>query len=400
MSTSPPTILQVIPRLEEGGAERTTIEIAEALVKAGARALVATQGGRLEGALEDAGGEIVRLPVASKNPARIWLNAGRLAEIVTREQVSLIHARSRAPAWSAYWAAQRLQLPFVTTYHGAYAEAGPLKRMYNSVMANGDRVIANSQFTAGLIRTRYGIAPEKLAIIYRGIDPARFDPTAIAPARLANLRTRWGLKDGDRVVLMVARLSKLKGQHVVIEAARLMRQRGALDGLVIVLAGGSGNKAEYADKLRALVAEAGLESHIRLPGPLDDVPAGYALAELGLCASIEPEGFGRTSVEAAAMACPVIVSDIGGLPETIVSAPAAQITGWRVLPGDAAALAQALSMALRLPAAERLAIGQRGRQLVTRRFLAGDLKRHTLQVYDGLLGTSLVKTDGKLPIHS
>ena len=151
MFTSRPAILQVIPRLEEGGAERTTIEIAEALVKAGARALVASEGGRLEQVLAEVGGELVRLPLASKAPHRIWLNAGGIAELAAREGVGLIHARSRAPAWSAYWATQRLQLPFVTTYHGAYAERGGLKRRYNSVMAKGDRVIANSEFTAGLI---------------------------------------------------------------------------------------------------------------------------------------------------------------------------------------------------------------------------------------------------------
>ena len=194
---------------------------------------------------------------------------------------------------------------------------------------------------------------------------------------------------------MVARLSALKGQRVVIEAARLMRQQGGLDGVVIVLAGGSGNKADYAETLRAAVAEAGLAAHIKLPGPLDDVPAGYALAEIGLCTSVEPEGFGRGSVEAAAMGCPVIVSDIGGLPETIVSPPASGITGWRVPPGDSRALADALGAALRLPASERLAMGQRGRAFVTGRFTLAELTRQTLAVYDGLLGTGLAAR--KLP---
>ena len=394
MKNAPPTILQVIPRLEEGGAERTTIEIAEALVKAGARALVASEGGRLEGALREAGGELVRLPVASKNAATVWLNAGRIAGLARRENVGLIHARSRAPGWSAYWAAQRLTLPFVTTYHGAYAESGPVKRWYNSVMAKGDRVIANSEFTANLIRDRYGVPPERLVVIYRGIDPARFDPAAVSPERKAALRGQWGVQADDRVVLMVARLSELKGQRIVIEAARLLRERGALAGVVFVLAGGSGNKAEYAETLRARIAEVGLSAHLRLPGPLDDVPAGYGLAVLGLCASIEPEGFGRTSVEAAAMGCPVIVSDIGGLPETIIAAPAPGFTGWRVPPGDAPALADALALALHLPQDARTAIGQRGRARVMGRFLAGDLQQATLRVYDGLLGTNLAVTRG------
>ena len=381
MKTARLTILQVIPRLDEGGAERTTVEIAEALVKAGARALVASAGGRLEAALREAGGELFRLPVASKNPATIWANAGRIAALARKENVTLIHARSRAPAWSAYWAARRLKLPFVTTYHGAYAEAGPVKRWYNSVMAKGDRVIANSEFTAGLIRSRYGVPADRLAIIYRGIDPEKFDPSAISPERKAALRARWGLTEGDRVVLMVARLSELKGQRVVIEAVRQLHARGELKGVVVVLAGGGGGKSDYAEQLRAAVTQAGLDSVVRLPGPLDDVPAGFALAELGLCASIEPEGFGRTSVEAAAMGCPVIVSDIGGLTETIVSAPAPDFTGWRVPPGDAAALAAALGAALQLPDQERRTIGARGRLRALARFRADDLKRQTLAVY-------------------
>ncbi len=391
MKNARPTVLQIIPRLEEGGAERTTIEIAEALVKAGARALVASEGGRLESALAAAGGELVRLPVASKNPAIVWANAGRIVELARREGVRLIHARSRAPAWSAYWAARRLKLPFVTTYHGAYAEAGALKRAYNSVMAKGDRVIANSEFTAGLIRARYGVPAEKIALIYRGIDPDRFDLAAVSPERLASLRARWGLMHGDLPIVMVARLSPLKGQRVVIEAAKRLRERGDLGRAVFVLAGGSGGKEDYAAKLRAAVAEAGLTEIVLLPGPIDDVPAAYALAVLGLCTSVEPEGFGRGSVEAAAMGCPVIVSDLGGLPETIVSAPAPanDITGWRVPPGDAAALADAIAMALAQPGPERAAIGIRGRARVTRLFRADDLKRQTLAVYDGLLASGL-----------
>ena len=391
MQKSRPTILQVIPRLEEGGAERTTIEIAEALVKAGARALVASEGGRLETELAVVGGEILRLPLASKMPHRIVLNARGIAELVSREGVSLIHARSRAPAWSAYLAARRLNVPFITTYHGAYSEAGPIKRWYNGVMAKGEMVIANSRYTAGLIRSRYGTPESRIAIVYRGIDPSRFDPAAVSPERLAVLRDRWGLKAGDRLVLMVARLSELKGQRVVIDAARLLHRRGALGRAVLVLAGGSKGKAGYAAALKSAIADAGLAEIVRLTGPLDDVAAGYALAEIGICASIEPEGFGRASVEAAAMACPVIVSDIGGLPETIVSAPERDITGWRVPPGDAAALAGALASALALPAQVRQDIGRRGREYVTARFTLDGMTQSTLDVYDRVLGTSLAR---------
>src|SRR5262245_23216671 len=161
------SILQVVPRLDAGGSEQSTVEIAQALASAGASALVATEGGRLATAIADAGGEIVSLPVASKNPLTILANARRLAQLIEERGVDLVHARSRAPAWSAFLAARRTGRPFVTTYHGAYGNPGPLKNLYNRVMGSGDRVIANSDYTATLIAARHPAAKARIRTIHR-----------------------------------------------------------------------------------------------------------------------------------------------------------------------------------------------------------------------------------------
>lgn len=176
-----PTILQIIPQLDAGGAELSVVEIAGAVARAGGRALVLAESGRLAASIEAAGGEVMPFPAATKNPLRILANARSIARIATREGVDLIHARSRAPAWSALMAARRLGVPFVTTYHGAYNETNAVKRFYNSVMARGDATIANSHYTARLIADRYGTPPARLVVIHRGVDTARFDPERIAP---------------------------------------------------------------------------------------------------------------------------------------------------------------------------------------------------------------------------
>ena len=239
------TILQVVPRLDTGGSEQATVEITEALTRAGATALVATAGGRMTAAVTRAGGEVVTLPVASKNPFTILANAKRLEALVNDRGVDLVHARSRAPGWSALLAARRTGRPFVTTYHGAYGSLGPIKVAYNSVMGRGDRVIANSLYTAKLIAERHHAARERIRIIYRGIDNATFDPLVVPPGPVVKLRERWGVKPDTKIVLQAARLTGLKGHRHTIEAAAKLDRQGALDGTVIVFAGDAPGKAAY-----------------------------------------------------------------------------------------------------------------------------------------------------------
>ena len=391
MSTTRPTILQLIPRLDTGGAEQATIDITAALVKAGARALVATEGGRLASEVEKRDGEIVALPVASKNPAAILWNARRIAALCRRESVDLIHARSRAPAWSGLIAARRLGLPFVTTYHGAYGGRSALKTWYNGVMARGDAVIANSWFTARLIAERHGTAAARIVVVPRGVDLARFDPVAIASGRMAALRSRWGVAPERPVILHAARLTGWKGQRVLIEAARLLARDGRLGEAVVVLAGDAQGRNGYAEELRTLISYLGLGGRVVLAGHCEDMPAAFLTAAVSVIASTEPEAFGRVSAESLAVGTPVVATNIGAPPETLAAAPSGQRLGWLVPPGDAAALAAALAEALALPLAARARLAAAARAHVAASFGLPVMQAQTLAVYDRLLGTALAQ---------
>jgi glycosyltransferase involved in cell wall biosynthesis len=387
-----PTILQIIPELDTGGAELSAIEIADAIVRAGGRALVLSEGGRLAPRIAASGGEFVPFAAATKNPVRLLWNAHAIRRMIESEGVDLVHARSRAPAWSALIAARRAGVPFVTTYHGAYNEKTRLKRAYNAVMAKGDIVIANSLYTKRLIETRYGTPADRIRVIYRGVDGGTFDPAAISEKRKAALRARWGAGSETRIILQPARLTTWKGQSTVIEAARLLEAEGRLGDSLVVLAGDAQGRTAYRQQLESEVAAAGLERKIILPGHVDDIPAALAMAHLAVVASIEPEAFGRVATEAQAMGCPVIATDIGAPPETVAAVPtvtSAEMTGWLVPPGDAARLAAAMAEALGLAPDARAALGARARARALGQFSLDAMRRQTLEVYDSLLGTRL-----------
>lgn len=381
-------VLQIIPELEAGGAERTTVDVAEGLAAAGARALVATEGGRLVGELQAKGGSWISFPAASKNPLAMALNVGRLARLCRREGVQIIHARSRAPAWVALGAARRLRLPFVTTYHGSYSGRTGVKVLYNSVMARGDVVIANSHYTADLIhRLHAEQAGDRVQVIHRGTDLATFSPVAVGPARVEALRRAWGVAPHQRVVLLAARLTAWKGHRVLIEAAALMRARGIGD-LAVILAGDPQGRTNYEREIDALVAARNLGGIVRRVGHCTDMPAAFRAASVVAVPSVEPEAFGRSAVEAQALGTPVVVSDLGAVPETVLSPPdvePGQRTGWRVQAGDPAALAAALAEALSLGASARDGLARRARAHVEENFSLERMVGDTLAVYARLL---------------
>jgi glycosyltransferase involved in cell wall biosynthesis len=407
-----PTILQIIPELDAGGAELSVVEIAGSVAGSGGRSIVLAEPGRLAANIVAAGGEVQPFPAATKNPLRILANARAIARIAAREGVDLIHARSRAPAWSALMAARHVGVPFVTTYHGAYNETNALKRLYNSVMARGDVVIANSNYTADLIAARYGTPAERVEVIHRGVDTAAFDPGRIAPERVAALRQSWGVASHQRVVLQAARLTRWKGQGVLIDAAARLAAQGQLQDVAIVLAGDAQGRTAYVGELHDRIARQGLGSHVHAVGHVEDMAAAYLAAHVTVVASIEPEAFGRTAVEAAALGCPVIATNIGAPPETVLgdgrgqtSGPRRQRsnasgcargltppdgpTGWLVPPADAEALAECLAEVLALAPPARAEMGERARRHAMANFSVISMQRSTLGVYDGLLGTTL-----------
>lgn len=381
------TILQIIPDLNAGGAERTTIDIAEGLTQAGARALVATTGGRLIGELQAKGGIWVPFPAATKNPIAMASNVGKLVQLIRQENVDLVHARSRAPAWVAYAATRVAKKGFVTTYHGAYNGKSAPKILYNSVMARGDVVIANSMFTAELIQKMHRIDPIKLRVIHRGTNFESFSPEMVGPDRVEKVRRSWLATPDDRIVLLAARLTPWKGQKVLIRAAALLRARGYQD-VVFVLAGDPQGREAYVEELDRLIASENLGSVVRRVGHVTDMPAALMASTLVTVPSTEPEAFGRVAVEAQAMGVPVVVSDLGAVPETVLAPPQVKPearTGWRVPPDDGEALADAIAPALDLKPSAREALARRARRHVEAQFSLDHMVSETLDCYQALL---------------
>ena len=375
-----PTILQVLPHLGPGGAEQGCVDVAAAIVAAGGRALVAARGGDPErlAALARAGAEHVPLPVHSKNPLTMWRNARRLADLIRARGVDIVHARSRAPAWSAERAARDTGAAFVTTCHAPYNGRSTLKRAYNAVMGRGARVIAISDYVARYAVEQLGADPARVRVVPRGVALERFHPTAVSPERMIKLSAAWRVPDGAEVVLLPGRLTRWKGQGVLIEAmARLARP-----DVIAVLPGDAQGRDKYAAELEALIAARGLTGRVRLPGPCADMPAAYAIASVVVSASTDPEGFGRVPVEGQAMGRPVVATDHGGARETVVPG----VTGWLVPPGDAGALADALEAALALDPRERAVMATRAMAHVAAHFTREGMCAATLDVYAELLG--------------
>jgi glycosyltransferase involved in cell wall biosynthesis len=381
------TILQIVPELNTGGAEAATIDIAAALAEVGAKALVASAGGRMVSELQAKGGIWLPFPAGTKNPFAMARNEHRLMRLIDSESIALVHARSRAPAWVAYGATRRMKIPLVTTYHGAYSGSGALKLRYNSIMAKGDAVIANSAYTARRIAELYPFAGENIRIIERGIDFRVFNPQDVDPARVKSLRQAWNVATEERIVLLAARLTAWKGHKILIEAARLLVTAG-LSGTKFILAGDDQGRAPYVKETDAVIAQAGLIGTVRRTGHCSDMPAALLAAAAVVVPSTEPEAFGRVAVEAQAMGTPVIVSELGSLTEVVLSPPDVDFalrTGWHVPAGDAKALAAAIFEALTLGAAARDALSLRARADVLRRFSVERMKAETLATYSALI---------------
>ena len=386
------TIVQVIPALEQGGAERTTLEIARAVVAAGGRSLVVSEGGGLVPRLQAEGSCHVRLPVGSKNPAALLPNKKRLAALIADAGARIVHARSRAPAWPALMAARQEGAFFVTTYHGAYGGKTKLKRLYNSVMARGDVVIANSAYTEQAIREAFAgwrvLEGRRIITIPRGADIDDFAAGAVSEDRLRAAMQAFGGEDAFRV-LLPGRLTEWKGQRVLIEAARLLHDGGDIPALRVVLAGATQGREAYEGELRRMIGEAGLSDVVHLAGAWDDMPAAYLWSDVAVSASTRPEAFGRVGVEAMACGRPVVASAHGGSLETVEDGA----TGLLVPPGDAGRLADAL-LSLAADPARRAAMGDAGAAHVRTRFSTEAMTDATLRVYRDLLSGGHVPRKG------
>jgi glycosyltransferase involved in cell wall biosynthesis len=381
------TILQIVPRLDAGDAEGATIDVAAALAAEGAVAVVAAEGGRSVSELQARGGVWLPFPAGAKNPLTMTFNAWRLARLLRDERVDLVHARSRAAAWVALRAARMTGVPFVTTYHGAYAGRSALKLLYNSVMARGDAVIANSHWTSARILSQHPRAAGRIRVIPRGVDFGRFAPEVVDPARVGALRAQWGCAPEERIILVAARLTAWKGHRVLIEAMKRLADRGMTD-VAAVFAGDDRERSDYVKELEAAARAAGLGGRVRRVGYCADMPAALLAASALVAPSTEPEAFGRAAVEAQAMGTPTVASDLGAVGETILAPPTAperERTGWCIPPNDPEALAEALYEALSLGASAREGLSLRARRHVRAHYSLEGMCAQTLEVYRRVL---------------
>lgn len=311
-----PVILQVLPALTIGGAEQGSLDIAQALAQAGARALVAGDTGPLLPRLRYMGGIFEPLPLPkSFSPVAFHRKVLALRALVRREGVDLIHARSRYPALIASIVCRKEKIPLVTTWHGVHEAHSWLKRRYNRALLKGERVIAVSRHIGQCLEQDYAVSQDRIDVIPRGADPERFDPARVSGMRVQALAERWNFPEGSKILLVPGRLTVWKGQHVILAALQqLMMQES---GPVLAVFVGPETQKDYARKLGRMVQSLGLGEHVRFVGECEDMPAAYRLADIVLIPSLKPEPFGRVAVEAQMMERPVIGSALGGMMETI-----------------------------------------------------------------------------------
>ncbi len=372
-----PVVLQVLPSLETGGVERGAVDIAGAVQADGGTAIIASEGGLMENDLKRLGVLHLKMPLASKNPLVMRRNVTRLVRAIENYGVDLVHARSRAPAWSARAAARRSGCHFVTTFHAPYTFSSGLKKRYNAVMAEGERVIAISEYIADHVRQHYNIDPKKLRVIHRGVDLTRFDPDRVSAERMIQLSTRWRLPDGMPLILMPGRLTRWKGQTVLLEA---LSHLGDLE-YRCVLVGADQGRTAYRRELEGLISQHDLAGKVLLLDECKDMPAAYMVSDVVVSASTDPEGFGRVIGEAQALGRPVVASDHGGAREQILPGQ----TGFLFSPGDAQGLAAALRKALGLSQDERALLHGAAIARVRQHFSKDQMCAKTLSLYKELL---------------
>ena len=378
------TIMQVVPELDVGGAEITTVEIARAICQAGGRALVVSQGGALEQKIIDNGGEVIHLPVASKNPFTVWRHGRLLADLAKVEKVDLIHTRSRAPGWSGLRAGKLANIPFMTTYHSTVHEKPRAKVFYNSVLVRGRVSIANSQYTASQIAKVYPQYRDKIRVVPRGCDVDALARHQFSETDTAAKRQQWGVPLDAFVILCPARVTPLKGQHVLLDA---LGQLSADLQPYLVLVGSAQGRDDYVAELTAQARANGCADRLVFAGLESNMPSAYAAANMAVVPTIRPEPFGRTIIEAQAASLPVIASNGGGYRETVIAQPAnAGGTGWLAEMGNADDLAAKLQAALALPSETLFDMGGNGRAHVEANYTQAAMCHRTLNVYAELIG--------------
>jgi glycosyltransferase involved in cell wall biosynthesis len=380
------TVLIVTPSLHGGAADSGAVQLVRILASAGHKSIVVSSGGRMVDEVTTVGATFIPMNVDRTNPVAIIRNAWALKRIIRERRCDVIHAHARAPAWSAYYAARRAGIPFLTSWYKGFREQNVLKHLYNGVMARGDHVVAISDQIADLVVERYKTPWDRITVIPASIDFERFDPAQVSAERIDVVRSAWGVQDDTKVVLVVGRMLRRKGHHVVVDAVRRLNETGLKD-FMCVFVGEDQGRSRYSGELWDQVHAAGTTDVIRMAGSTEDLPAAFAAATVVVSAAIQPEGLQRAILEAQAMAKPVVVSDLGAGPDAVLAPPAVtedRMTGLRFSAGDSVALATALVRVFSLPPAVRAAMGARGRAWVLANFNAEAAAEPTMRLYEDM----------------
>jgi glycosyltransferase involved in cell wall biosynthesis len=391
------TVLIVVPTLDGGAADAGAVALLRILASAGHCAIVVSRAGRLVADVTTAGGEFVPLDVSSNNPVVMLRNAFILTRLARERRCAAIHAFGRAGAWSALIAARLCGIPFVTSWYKGFREQNFFKRLYNGIMARGDRIIATSEQIAQLINDRYGTPWNKIKVVPCSIDLERFNPEIVTHERIESMRATWGVKRDTKVILISGRILRRKGHHVVVKAVKRLKEMGLKDFLCVFV-GEDRGRTRYTGELWDLVLTTGTTDVIRMAAPVADMPAAYAAASVVVSAAVQPEGVQRAILEAQAMARPIIVSDLGASPDVVLTFPAvpeSRITGFRFHAGDDAALAAALLRLFSIPEPNRAPIGRRGRDWVLEHFNPAIVAEQTLRLYGEIAGLTRTKDQAR-----
>ena len=376
-------ILQIIPNMEIGGAERTVLEITSFLKDTEFSSLVLTSGGKLIGELEKENIEVIKLKIDKKNPYSIIKNFFLFIKIFREKKIDLVHVRSRAPAWSAIFAAKKIGIPVLTTWHGHVSNSSFIKKIYNSIMLKGDAVIANSAYTAERISKIYNIDLNKIDIISRGVNVESFEGSKFSNTEISNMRKMWSVDDNKIIILFPARLTRWKGHLVTIEAINLLKKEKFFDHVIFLFAGEKAGAENYIKKLNSIITKFKLQENIKLVERIENMPLAYHASDIVLSPSIEPEPFGRIPIEAQAAGKTIIASDHGAVKDTIKNGN--NFTGFKVKPNDPQALSIAIKQSITMDKKDLTKMHERAISNVKNNFSLENMCKKTLEVYKRLL---------------
>jgi glycosyltransferase involved in cell wall biosynthesis len=381
------TILQIVPVLREEPHAYAAVDTARTLLQAGARAIVAGDGGPLVGELRAFGGEWLPMPSESSNPLTLRRNTRTIAEMVATERVDIVHALTPSAAWSALMARGKLPFRLVTSFGDRLDEPGWIGRKFAGALAKGDRIIAPSSFIAHAMIERYRIPPHRIVVIPRRIDTAAYSPAAVHPDRIAAMRRAWGVLPGFRIVLVPGRLAPWNGQIGVVDAARLLVGNGRRN-VIFVFVGDDRSEPDYRRAILNRARQHNIDTLVRVAGPSHDMPTALAAADVVAVPALKPPLTGHAAAQAQAMGRPVVVNAVGVLPENVLAPPRMAEplrTGWVVRPGHAGELARGIAHALALDPKSYEAMGARARQFAQFMFSPQNVAAGVRGLYTSLL---------------